>query len=53
MYGFNKANLELTGSVKQVVFAGEDDLPPDDEQVDNEGNELVEEDFEDGEDTEF
>lgn len=52
MYGFNKANLELSGSMQQVVFTGEDELPPDDEEVDNNGNELVEEDL-DGEDTKF
>ena len=52
IYGLNKTNVEVNGTMQQVVFEGEDDLPPDEEQVDNEGNELVEEDF-DGEDTEF
>lgn len=48
MYGFNKANLEVNGSIQQVVFTGEDQLPPDEEQVDNEGNE-IEEDVDGGE----
>ena len=50
MYGFNKANLELSGSLQQVVFTGEDQLPPDTEEVDNDGNEIGE-DKDGGEDS--
>lgn len=45
MYGFNKSNIELNGSMKQVIFEGEDNLPPDEEEVDNNGNELVKEEL--------
>lgn len=48
MYGLNKTGVELSGSVAQVIFEGEDALPPDEETVDNEGNELELEDDEDG-----
>lgn len=48
MYGLNKTGVELSGSIAQVVFEGEDELPPDEETVDNEGNELDLEDDEDG-----
>lgn len=48
MYGLNKTGVELSGSVAQVIFEGEDALPPDEEAVDNEGNELEMEDDENG-----
>lgn len=48
MYGLNKTGVELSGSVAQVIFEGEDELPPDEESVDNEGNELEMEDDDNG-----
>lgn len=42
MYGLSKTSVDLGGSIAQVIFEGEDALPPDNEQVDNDGNELVE-----------
>lgn len=52
IYGLNKTNVELNGTMQQVVFEGEDELPEDTDEVDNEGHELIEENF-GGEDTEF
>lgn len=43
MYGFNKTTTEIQGAIAQVVFTGENDLPPDDESIDNNGNENLEE----------
>ena len=42
LYGLNKTNIDLTGQIKQVVFEGDTDLPDDEEEVDNEGNEIDE-----------
>ena len=41
IYGLNKQNIQLNGALsQQVIFEGEDQLPPDENQVDNEGNEV-------------
>ena len=41
IYGLNKQNVQLNGTLsQQVVFEGEDQLPPDEEEVDNNGNEV-------------
>lgn len=46
MYGFNKSNVSIDGALAQVVFEGEADLPPDEENVDNDGNEIGGEEYE-------
>ena len=44
IYGLNKQNVQLSGALsQQVVFEGEDQLPPDEEEVDNNGNEVDDE----------
>lgn len=45
MYGLNKSKFEFEGTMAQVVFEGADELPPDEEEVDNNGNELEEDDY--------
>ena len=47
MYGLNKSKVEFEGTMAQVVFEGADELPPDEEEVDNNGNELEEDNYED------